>query len=318
MQAILDFGIRFIVALQGLGDWPTLPMKLFSFLGTEEFFMLTLPIIYWCVDSILGLRVVLILMLSTTINGALKLSFHGPRPYWYSPSVHGLAEETSFGIPSNHAQSAVAVWAFLAAYLRKWWGWLVAVLLIILIGLSRLYLGVHFPHDVLLGWLVGSLIVWLSLRFWDPVSAWATKQAGGRQVLASFLVSLVVFTLPLIPFIWLNATKWLPPQGWAAYATKAVTLQDAATSAGLLFGLFIGLIWFSRQGGFQTKGVWWKLVFRYLLGVAGVFIIRYGLKFVFPEGETILCLFPSIPALHTDWFLDDWWGAVDIYSFEIG
>ncbi len=54
MQTILDFGVRLIVALQGLGDWQTLPMKLFSFLGTEEFFMLALPILYWCVDSFVG------------------------------------------------------------------------------------------------------------------------------------------------------------------------------------------------------------------------------------------------------------------------
>jgi len=36
MKTILDFGIRLIVALQGWGDWLTLPIKLFSFLGTEE------------------------------------------------------------------------------------------------------------------------------------------------------------------------------------------------------------------------------------------------------------------------------------------
>jgi membrane-associated phospholipid phosphatase len=291
MQPILSFGIRFIVALQGLGAWQALPMKLFSFLGTEDFFMLVLPILYWCVDSLLGLRVVIILLLSATINEAFKLAFHAPRPYWYSPSVRGLAEETSFGIPSNHAQSAFVVWGLLAAYLRKWWGWLVAVMLILLIGLSRLYLGVHFPQDVLLGWLVGGLILWLALLFWNPLAAWAKKQKADRQSLTGFLASLAVFLLPLIPFIWLRASNWLPPQDWSAFATKAISLQDSATSAGLLFGIFVGLIWHSRQGGFQTRGPWWQLVVRYLLGVAGVLVIRYGLKLIFPEGETVLAYF---------------------------
>jgi membrane-associated phospholipid phosphatase len=291
MQTFLDFGIRLIVALQGLGDWQTYPMKFFSFLGTEEFFMMALPILYWCVDNMLGIRVAIILMLSTSLNGAFKLAFHGTRPYWYSISVRGLAEETSFGIPSNHAQSAVVVWGVLAAYLRKWWGWLGATLLIILIGLSRLYLGVHFPHDVLLGWLIGGLILWLVLRFWDPVTAWAKKQSVARQILAAFLASLVVFLLPLIPFIWLRVTNWQPPQDWAVYATKAISLENAATSAGTIFGLCLGLAWIARLGGFQTKGLWWKLVLRYLLGVAGVLIIRYGLKFIFPEGETVLAYF---------------------------
>jgi membrane-associated phospholipid phosphatase len=291
MQTILDFGIQLIVALQGLGDWLTLPMKLFSFLGTEEFLVLALPILYWCVDSVLGVRVAIILMFSTSLNGALKLAFHGPRPYWYSPSVHGLASETSFGVPSNHAESATVVWGILAAYLRKWWVWLVAVLLIFLIGLSRLYLGVHFPHDVVLGWLIGGLILWLTLHFWDPVTAWVKKQSAGRQVLIAFLASLMVFLLPLIPFIWLKVTNWQPPQDWAMYATQAISLQGAATSAGTIFGLLVGLAWLARQGGFQTKGLWWKLVLRYLLGIAGVLIIRYGLKFIFPEGETVLAYF---------------------------
>jgi hypothetical protein len=52
-----------------------------------------------------------------------------------------------------------------------------------------------------------------------------------------------------------------------------------------------GLVWLDHQGWFQTKGVWWKLVLRYLLGLAGVLIIRYGLKFIFPEGETVLAYF---------------------------
>ncbi|MGB8215059.1 MAG: phosphatase PAP2 family protein [Anaerolineales bacterium] len=291
MHTTLDLGIRLIVALQGLGTWPTVPMKFFSFLGTEDFFMLALPILYWCVDSALGIRVGVILMFTTNVNGALKLAFHGPRPYWYSSTVHGLATETSFGVPSGHAQSAAVVWGLLAAALRKWWGWLVAILLIFLIGLSRLYLGVHFPHDVLLGWLIGGLILWLTLRFWDPLAAWAKKQSIGRQVAAAFLASLVVFLLPLIPFIWLKAINWQPPLAWASYATQAFSLQDTATSAGTFFGMLAGVAWLARQGDFQTKSAWWKLVLRYLLGMAGVLIIRFGLKFIFPEGETALAYF---------------------------
>jgi membrane-associated phospholipid phosphatase len=291
MQPILDFGVRFIVALQGLGAWPMWPMKFFSLLGTEDFFMLALPILYWCVDSMLGIRVALLLMVSTNINEAFKLAFQGPRPYWYSPKVTALAAETSFGVPSGHAQSAALIWGLLAAYLRKWWGWLVAILLVLMIGLSRLYLGVHFPHDVLLGWLIGALLLWLTLRFWDPVVAWAKKLSTGRQVLTAFLASLVVFLLPVIPFIGLKATNWQPPQEWAMFATQALSLSAVATVAGTFFGMLLGLIWLAGRGGFQTKGLWWQLVLRYLLGIAGVFIIRYGLKFIFPAGENALAYF---------------------------
>lgn len=291
MQPILDFGVRLIVVLQGLGSWLELPMKFFSFLGTEDFFMVVLPALYWCVDSNLGIRVVVILMLSGSLNDVFKMALHGPRPYWYSTKVHALATETSFGMPSGHAQNSTAVWGSMAAGLRKWWAWLVAILLILLIGLSRLYLGVHFPHDVLLGLLIGGLLLWLVLRFWDPVVAWAKKKNLSQQIITAFLASLVLFLLPLIPFVLLKVIHWQPPQEWAAYATQAISLEGASTSAGTFFGLMAGLAWLVQKGGFRTKGRWWQLILRYLLGVAGVLIIRYGLKFIFPEGETVVALF---------------------------
>lgn len=288
MTNILDLGVRFVVALQGLGSWLELPMRFMSFIGTEDFFMFVLPVLYWCVDSQLGIRVAFILMLSQSIKGTLKLSFHGPRPYWYSAEVKTLATETSFGNPSGHAMDATVIWGMIAAWSKKWWAWLIACVIIILVGISRLYLGVHFPQDVFWGWLVGGLLLWLTLRFWDPVAAWLKKLSFGKQILAAFIFSLVLILLPLIPYFWLRFTDWQPDMAWASYAGGAFSLEGVFTAAGTLFGLGVGLAWLTRRGGFKTSGQWWQLVPRFLLGIAGVFIIRYGLKFIFPEGETVL------------------------------
>lgn len=95
------------------------------------------------------------------MNDSLKMFFHGPRPYWYCTDVIAYAKETSFGVPSGHAQIATGIWGVLAASLRKWWAWLIAILVILIIGISRIYLGVHFPHDVILGWLIGAFLLWL-------------------------------------------------------------------------------------------------------------------------------------------------------------
>jgi undecaprenyl-diphosphatase len=104
------------------------------------------------------------LLLATTfgnilLNGALKLVFHRPRPSvfeWQTPAV-------SSSFPSGHAMSATAVYgtvAYLLIRLQKhrWSRALTlvgAVLLILLICLTRLYLGVHYPSDVLGGMMVG-------------------------------------------------------------------------------------------------------------------------------------------------------------------
>lgn len=141
----------FVSAVQGMGDWLKAPMLFFTFLGSEEFYLLALPILYWCIDTALGLRIGLILLVSTGINDALKMTFHAPRPYWFSANVNPLSAESSFGLPSGHSQNAVAIWGSAALYLGKRWVWGIALALMFLIGFSRLYLGVHFPQDILAG-----------------------------------------------------------------------------------------------------------------------------------------------------------------------
>ena len=75
------------------------------------------------------------------------------------------------------------------------------------------------------------------------------------------------------------------------FATQSLAMSGNATVAGTFFGMLAGLVWLANRGGFQTKGVWWKLILRYLLGAAGIFIIRYGLKFIFPAGENAVAYF---------------------------
>jgi undecaprenyl-diphosphatase len=105
-----------------------------------------------------------ILLLASTfggllLNGVLKLGFNRPRPAIFVPSVNTV----SSSFPSGHAMNATIVYltvAYLAARLheRKWARWLVmacAFVVIALIAFSRLYLGVHYPSDVLAGFVIG-------------------------------------------------------------------------------------------------------------------------------------------------------------------
>ena len=292
METIWKIGITWNIFFQNLGSWLKTPMEVFSLFGTENFFLLLLPALYWCMEASIGLRVGIILLLSTSVNDALKMAFHGPRPYWYSTDVIGYASETSFGVPSGHAQIAFGVWGMLATSIRNWWGWLIAIIVILLIGISRLYLGVHFPHDVILGWLMGALLLWLVLRFWKPVTAWPKKMSLGQQILASFLSSLVLILFSLIPFLWLKITNWQPPQAWAEYTKEAVSMSVAFTTAGTLFGLLAGLAWFNHQGGFDANGPLWKRILRYVLGMVGVLVFYFGMKLLFglivPDAEALL------------------------------
>lgn len=270
-------------------------MQFFSFLGSEDFFLFVLPLVYWCIDADLGLRIGLILLASYNINDLFKMAMHGPRPYWVSTSVQGMASETGFGIPSGHAQNAVGVWGVMATRIGKMWAWIAAGAVMLFIGLSRLYLGVHFPHDVIFGWVLGILLLWAFTAFWNPVAARLQKLTLGRQVAVAFGVSLVMIFLALL--VVSLSSGFVVPAEWITNATRdggevpnPLTLTSAFFAAGTLFGLAAGFAWDRSRGGFSASGPVVKRVLRYVVGFIGVAVLYFGLKTLFPEGEDLVAL----------------------------
>lgn len=293
MNPIFELGISIVLFFQGLGEWLVAPMRIFSLLGNEEFFLFVAPAIYWCISPALGLRLGLTLMVSSAVNAALKLVLHAPRPYWYSPEVSALSAETSFGAPSGHAQHAVVVWGGLAAFAGQAWAWAVAVVLILLIGLSRIFLGVHFPTDVLLGWAIGAALLWAAVRLEKPILTRLLRQDLPSQILSVFGASLVLILLGAI--IKLSLGAWTVPASWLDLALRAVpegdpieplALSPLMSHGGTFFGLALGAILLHARGGFDVGGAWPLRLARFVLGVVGVFVLWYGLGAIFPRGET--------------------------------
>jgi membrane-associated phospholipid phosphatase len=301
MENLLEAGIRFIQFLQGLGDWLTGPMQLFSFLGTEQFFLLVMPALYWCLDAGIGLRIGLMLLVSNGLNAVFKLLFQGPRPYFYSPSVEALSSETSFGAPSGHAQNAAAVWGLLSALAGRRRQdlrsaiWVGILLLIFLIGLSRLYLAVHFPQDVLLGWLIGGLLVWGFLKLEKPFAARIERQGLGSRLVIAFGASLLLLLLGSVARLSLGA--WTVPSVWLANIAQAgsdlaapepLALSGIVSNAGALFGLAAGAAWLGTQGGFSAGGSLLQRLLRFPIGIAGVLVFWYLLGEALPRGELLI------------------------------
>ena len=258
MDNIYQFSGDLITWLQSLGGWLVSLMKFFSFLGTEEFYLIIAPAILWCWDAALGLQLGLSLMISASFNSIFKLVFHGPRPYWLDHRVAGLASETSFGIPSGHSQNAMVLWGTLAHRFQKATGWILAGIIIFLIGLSRLVLGVHFLQDVLAGWLLGGLILWILIKIRRPVTNWINKHSITEQILAAFLISLGFILLGLLAKI--SAANFDIPVEWSEMAAKAYpdepitpsSLAGLISNAGAFFGLAAGALWLEYKGGFRT------------------------------------------------------------------
>ncbi len=295
MDTILDQGVALILYLQSLADWLVPLMQFFSFLGTEEFFLIVAPALFWCYDAALGIRVGSFLMLSGVLNYVVKIGLHDPRPYWYDTRVKALSVETSFGIPSGHAEHAVTVWGAIAASLRKRWAWIAAVTLIFFIGLSRLFLGMHFPSDVLAGWLLGAAGLWLFLKLEGPVIVWLKKMSPGKQILVVFAGTIGLFLLGLLAKISLGA--WTVPADWIQNAINAtgvsepidpLALSGLVSNVGTLFGLAAGAILLPIYGGFDAGGPAWKRGVRFAIGLVGVLLLWRGLGAVLPRGEDMV------------------------------
>jgi membrane-associated phospholipid phosphatase len=292
---LYELGTSIVLAVQGLGEWLLVPMNFFSFLGSAEFALLVMPLLYWCFDVVLGIRIGIMLVLSDVFNYYLKVSIHSGRPFWVSKQVESYAYESSFGMPSGHAQNSSAVFGLLAASLKRGWVWLLSLVLIFFIGISRIYLAVHFPQDVLLGWLVGFTLVWVFMRVEKPITAWFSNQTLFFSIILLFLLSIALLAAGLL--VRSIASGWQLPASWIENARLAFPKEEPINpfsysglllSSGAFFGLSAGALWLSRQGGFDAKGDWGLRGLRYLVGVAGVAILWFGIGSLLPEQAGVM------------------------------
>jgi membrane-associated phospholipid phosphatase len=259
VEPIWDIGLAIVIGLQGLGDSLILPMQAITWLGTPGFYVLLIPVCCWCADARLGLRLAIWLMGSIWVNEVAKVALQHPRLFWLTPQVRALDAEGSYGLPSGHAQHSVILWGILAFESRRRWVWLPAGALIALIGVSRVYLGVHFPSDVLAGWLVGLLILWGYLRYEARVGAFFTGLSLARQIGWVVFASLVMLGLTVTCALAHAGVATAP--AWVANAEAAVgpafspnRLDTAVVSAGFIFGIATGACLLARAGGLQLEG----------------------------------------------------------------
>ena len=278
MGPLQEFSILIIQALQTLSPTLDALMEFFTFMGRIEFYILLIALIYWVVNSQLGFRVFLILLSTDFVAVAFKNLLHQPRPYWVA-DVKQLGSETSYGIPSSHASDSLAVWGYLAYRVQKNWFRVMAVVLIVMIALSRLYLGVHFLHDILGGWLIGGAMLYLFIRYEQKLSYWMKAHSESFQIGFGLAISLLIIATGLIIGALIASTP--DPESWSQFSSEARSISHYFTLAGALFGGVAGYVLMKRNARFETGGTWVQQVGRYFFGIIFVVIILYGLDALF-------------------------------------
>ena len=280
---------------QSLGDWLYYPMRFFSFLGDEEFYLFIMPFIFWCVDSRLGLKLGMILMLSNGVNASFKFLFHSPRPFWVNKDITAYVQETSFGLPSGHSQNAVSIWGYLSTLFKNKWLKTLFFTIFILIGISRLYLGAHFILDVLAGWILGGLLVLLFIffekKYEHKISQWGDFKKISMATLVSVLLIVVPVLLKLINQGWTFDNAYLEniTRVFTGEIPNPFSLNGVITASAAWLGLIIGMVIISKTVplGKINSSPSQKLL-RFIIGVIGVLVFYLGLKLVFPEDIPVL------------------------------
>ena len=269
----LPFEEQLIVWLQHLGEGTVLQTILFylnnffSFLGEEIICIAVMGFVYWGLDKKRGERIGAAIMLTNVSIGLLKNIFSRVRPWAASGSIELLRDVDGFSFPSGHSANCTALYPTTAYEFRerKWLRW-VAVFVPLLCGISRCYVGAHWPTDVIVGLATG-LLIFLVVE--------AVLRSGFNKFIFYFILIAV-----------------------SSVGLLYCTTNDYFNSYGMLIGFVFGLLFEQRFTRFENTGNLWLALLRTAVGGALYFVLSSLIKLLignlFPAGSMGYLLMRSV------------------------
>jgi membrane-associated phospholipid phosphatase len=310
METLFEFGLNATQWLQS--NYPSFETVMQSavFFGRFEFYAALMLLLYWSINKRMGAHFIYLLIVSLVVNAFLKAGFRAPRPYWLDPDgkqIQIMSEEASFGNPSGHVQTTTIVVFFFAAWIHRWWGWLLAAFLIMLIALSRIYLGVHFVHDAFAGFIVGVLIItgyWISQRYFAERFR---NRILGQRLLIAIAVPLAVAALYVVLILLLGKPD--VSVRWGDFVQLAVEAsnKDMVTGIALLIAVGIGFTLERSRVCFDSGGLLWKRLLRYALGLPLTLVLWYGMSGIIDAVTPDGTLWLKLPLRFAEYFLLGLW-----------
>ncbi|MES2273702.1 MAG: phosphatase PAP2 family protein [Chlamydiota bacterium] len=178
--------------------------RFLNYFDTDYFYFLLIPFIWIGFSYRWGIRVFYLLAINALLNHFMKELFGWPRPSTDCPSI-GMFHFKSFGFPSGAAQSALLLGGLLIHYWKTKASWILGSLYILLISFSRLYLGVHYPLDILGGWILGAILLFCFIRSIGKIEHFLEKQglffAAGLCMAIPLAILLIDSNHPKISYL---------------------------------------------------------------------------------------------------------------------
>ena len=234
--------------------------------GEETALLVIALIVFWCIDKRNGYYIMSVGFIGSITNQFMKLWFRIPRPWVRDPSltvVEGSVEGAGgYSFPSGHTQTAVGLLGAVAVTTRRRWLCGLSMLGAILVGFSRMYLGVHTPADVLVG-AAQSVLLLLVLH---PL----IYGHNGKRI-PWVLASQILIAASYLIYVELLDTTGLDAHNYES------GLKNAYTFIGCTIGLLV--VWTADQKlRFSTDALWWGQLLKVGLGLIIVLAVKEGLR----------------------------------------
>ncbi len=241
--------------------------------GEETVFMVTALILFWCVNKYTGYYILSIGFLGTVINQFLKITYRIPRPWIKDPQFtiveSARAEATGYSFPSGHTQSSVATFGGIAKTTKIKWLKIISIIITFLVPISRMYLGVHTPMDVI----TSVVIALILLLVFHPI----IKKAETDHRYMWWLIGIMVL-ISLTNLLYVNIYQF-PAD------TDVANLQSAIKNAYKLFGAIIGIVVVyyvdNNYTNFKTDAPLLGQILKVVLGLIVILAVKEGLKPLF-------------------------------------
>ncbi len=240
-----------------------------SLFGEQTLLILILSIVMYTYDKNKGFAICGSLVISLVSMGVLKAIFKAPRPFTVIDEIKGkrLSTATGYSFPSGHTTGAASLYSSLAFALKKRIVSILCAIIILLVGLSRLYLGVHWPLDVEVGLILGILLSMFVYPIFETIS-----KSTEKKFKISLIIGISTTIIALLLSILLQANK-----------IDSTAFSDLMKTLAFSAGGFLGIAYETKKINFNVTGSRLQKILRIVIVILGMLLIQFGLSYIIPE-----------------------------------